>query len=233
MAAIDADPAGATLWRVGRYPDPLAWTDWSFVGSGRFDDPLGRFRTLYLAEQRLTCFLETLARFRPSVQALAAVAAMNDGDEGDDTPAIVRAMAGGGPPTLGRIAADWLATRRIGWLEPIAGLRALDLRAIETREALRVELAPFLAAHGYQDFDMAHALSQDRRLTQHVARWVYDRNYRAIVYPSRFGAQYDCWVVFGGSTPAEPPPFTPLGTARIQPDDPDLLQAVRTFNLRF
>lgn len=54
-------PAGP-LYRIGWPPDPLAWPDRRFIGRNRFDDPDGKFRVLYLAEQRLTCFAELLAR---------------------------------------------------------------------------------------------------------------------------------------------------------------------------
>jgi len=98
MPLREVNPAGTVLWRVGRYPDPLAWTPWPFVGGGRFGDPRGVFRVLYLAEQRLACFLETLARFRVDLPLLAELAELGPGEVGDDVP------------RLGSIAGDWLAT---------------------------------------------------------------------------------------------------------------------------
>jgi hypothetical protein len=61
------------LYRIGRRPDPLAWPPWEYVGSGRFDDAAGEFRMLYATVQRRAGFVETLARFRPSLGALAAL----------------------------------------------------------------------------------------------------------------------------------------------------------------
>jgi hypothetical protein len=43
------------------------------VGSGRFDDPTEEFRVLYAATQRRAAFIETLAPFRLSLEALAVL----------------------------------------------------------------------------------------------------------------------------------------------------------------
>ncbi|HEV2396254.1 MAG TPA: hypothetical protein VGS27_04900, partial [Candidatus Sulfotelmatobacter sp.] len=48
--------------------------DWSRANSdgtfgNRFDDPEGYYRVLYAASQKLSCFLETLARFRPDLSS--------------------------------------------------------------------------------------------------------------------------------------------------------------------
>lgn len=58
------------LYRIARLPDPLAWLPWELAGGGRFDDPQRRFRALYAAAQRQGAFVETLARFRPSIESL-------------------------------------------------------------------------------------------------------------------------------------------------------------------
>src|SRR5437016_4371100 len=68
-------PAGP-IYRLGRYPDPWAPPDWSNAQpdgtfGNRFDDPTAYYRVLYASSQRLSCFLETLARFRPDLALLA------------------------------------------------------------------------------------------------------------------------------------------------------------------
>jgi hypothetical protein len=220
MPLRDVDPSGIVLWRVGRYPDPLAWTPWEFLGNGRFDDPLAEFRVLYLAEQRLACFIETFAPFRPDLAILADLGAIDGGDSADRTP------------PMGQIPRDWLTTHRIGWLQPRPELKALDLRALETREAIRSDLAPLLRVRGYHDFDLGVALNQDRTLTQHISRWAYERGYRGIAYTSRFGSEFDCWVLHSEPIDSDPP-FEPLGVAPIERNDPDLLAAMRLFRLRW
>lgn len=44
---------GVRVYRVGYQPDPWAWTPWEYAGAdgrfhGRWDDPDGTWRTLYL-----------------------------------------------------------------------------------------------------------------------------------------------------------------------------------------
>lgn len=224
MPLREIDPTGKILWRIGRYPDPLAWIPREFLGDGRFDDPRAEFLVMYVAEQRATCFVETLAAFRPRLPLLSALAQMTQ-----DTAANVATADA-------RMPRDWLLTRRIGWLEPAPDLHVLDLRAVETREGLRSVLAPLLIARGYDDFDLGVALNQDRSLTQGISRWAYEHGYRGMAYTSRFGAEFDCWVLFSvssGTASQGPAPFTPLGTSGIQQDDPDLLAAMRLFGLRW
>jgi hypothetical protein len=44
MTAWEAATPGAGLYRIARWPDPLAFSPRAFCGSERFDDPLGIFR---------------------------------------------------------------------------------------------------------------------------------------------------------------------------------------------
>ena len=58
-----------TIFRVARKPDPREPLDWSRANpdgtfGDRFDDPEGYDRVRYAANQKLSGFLETLARFR-------------------------------------------------------------------------------------------------------------------------------------------------------------------------
>lgn len=54
MAAVNP----GAVWHVGHRPDPWAWTPWEYAGDdgrfhGRWDDPAGRYRTLYAGGDRL------------------------------------------------------------------------------------------------------------------------------------------------------------------------------------
>ena len=60
------------VFRLGRRPDAWQPPDWFLAQSdgtfgNRFDDPDGYYRVLYASSQRLACFIETLARFRPEL----------------------------------------------------------------------------------------------------------------------------------------------------------------------
>jgi hypothetical protein len=204
-----ATPRGA-VHRIGRLPDPLAWPPWELVGDGRFDDPRREFRVLY-AGQRRACFLETLAGFRLSVEALAALRQVTGSQE--------RSPRGVAPT-------DWYQKRAVARLRLGPRQRWLDLRAADTREALRSELADTLLDLGLADLDLSGVLGPQRRLSQAIARWAYERGYAGIVYPSRFDDALSLWAIFEGAA------FEPVGLPEpIVPDDPDLVATARLFGL--
>jgi hypothetical protein len=151
------------LYRIGRIPDPLALPPIERTGQNRFDDPNRQFRTIYAAEQRLACFVETLVPFRISLEWLAAVEQVRPGIYGNDEP------------TIGLVPRDWLDRRCIGVFTLQPRQRWLDLRSLATRVALRSEFASLLSAHALADFDLGDALSRNRSLTQAIARWAYER----------------------------------------------------------
>jgi hypothetical protein len=66
------------VFRIGRRPDPWRPQDWSRANpdgtfGNRFDEPGGNYRVLYAASQELSCYIETIARFRSNFELLAAV----------------------------------------------------------------------------------------------------------------------------------------------------------------
>lgn len=181
------------------------------MGSGRFDDPSGEFRVLYAAAQRRAAFIETLAPFRSSLEALAVLQGVTGAEEPLPMPAV--------PP-------DWYRGRAVGRLRLDPRQRWLDLRSMETREILRRELAQTLLDLGTEDLDLSGVVGPKRQLTQVIARWAYEHAYRGLVYSGRFDATLTCWAIFEGAMfePAGPP-------APILPDDPDLLAVARLFGL--
>ncbi|MBS9531987.1 RES domain-containing protein [Mycobacterium sp. M1] len=54
------------VYRVGYPVGPWSWTPWEYADHGRFDgrwdDPDGIWRTLYVGSSALVCYLEVLAR---------------------------------------------------------------------------------------------------------------------------------------------------------------------------
>ena len=205
-----ATPAGV-LYRIGRYPDPLDWPEWEYIGEERFDDPQRRYRVLYAAEQRRVCFLETLARFRPSLELLAKLAAVSGSDE---------------PMPTSSVPADWHTKRCIGRLQLAPGQCWLDLRATSTHLALRREFAGVLVELGIADLDVSAIRGPHRALTRAISRWAYERGYHGLVYRSRFDDQSDCWAIFERSL------FSPIHPAEpITRTDPDLRAVARLFNL--
>lgn len=219
MALREATVPAAVLYHVGRSPDPLAWVEWRYVGGGRFDDPKRprTFRVLYAAEQRLAAFVETLPKFRRSIEALAALREITPAPTKDFAP----------EDAAGIIPEDWHLKRMIGTLRVLPDQRLLDLRDHETRETLRAELAPTLHRLGYKDFDLSDALGRNRRLTRLIARFAEERGFRGVAYSSRFDLAFDCWAIFEGAG------FEALDRRPITRDDPDLIEAARRHNLRW
>lgn len=156
-------------------------------------------------------FIETLARLRPSLEFLAEARAVTGNDERLPVPTI---------------SVDWYHRRGVARLRLRPHRRWLDLRAPETREALRVEMAPTLLELGLADLDLAGVMGPTRALTQAIARWAYDRGLAGLAYRSRFDESVTLWAVFEGAA------FEPVGSAEpIAPDDPDLVATARLFGL--
>ena len=127
------EPPKSGLWRVGRSPDPLRFSDpldpellESRATGNRFDSPTGDYRVCYFATTLDGCFGETLSRFRadPGLSSIA--------DEEEF-------MA------LGEVPADWRHRRLAVRVVPtpsdtVPAIRLLDVESAETRAVLREEL---------------------------------------------------------------------------------------------
>ena len=205
------------LYRIGRPPDPLAWPPHAVIGQERFDDPLRQYRVLYAATPRAGCFAETLAAFRPSLASLAAERAVLNATE---------------PPRSAYVPATWWRNRLVGTFTLGAG-RWLDLRALATFQVLRDAFAELAHSLGLADVDLSAATGliaiagEERRFTQAVSRWAYERDYQGIVYSNRLHLRFTCWAVFESAT------IQRVGTPEaITPNDRDFLRIARSFSLR-
>lgn len=189
---------------MGRDPDPLApsksggSSEVLKPGTGnRFDSPSGNFGVRYFATSLDGCFGETLARFRPDPLLSEVI--------GDEWRKL-------GFMAVGDIPADWRQRRtavRVGF--PSGGHNAkfkdgaqfLDIESVETREAMRSDLAPLLAYYHYDDLDVALVRGRDRRVTRYISQWVFEQAdedgdplYAGIRYLSRLNTAWECWAVF-------------------------------------
>lgn len=226
------DAGSAAVHRVGYAPDPWAWTPWQYAHDGRFDgrwdDPDGLWRTLYVGSSRLACYLEVLAVFRPDVTLQDALDQISDDEpNAGDPPA----------PTAGAVPASWLTPRQVGAAR-LAGWYAQP----GSRQSLPTLRRQFLALArqlGLVDVDAAAIrLAQPRALTQQIARWLYgqsgpDRQPLAgVQFASRHGDDLALWATFeragDRSTSAV---LTDTTAHRIDQDDPELTQAMHTHQL--
>ena len=154
------------IFRIARKPDPWEAPDWSRANpdgtfGNRFDDPEGYYRVLYASSQKLSCFLETLARYRPDLSLLAELR----GIEGEDDFV-----------PLGTVPSEWRDERLLG-TAAVEGDYA-DIFAAEWIAFLRPRLAGECFRLGLSDLDapvlQSHA---PRRLTQLASLEVSRRGY--------------------------------------------------------
>lgn len=203
------------MYRVGRTPELWALPDFRFAAAdrtfgNRYDDPLGEYRVRYVASQRLGCFLETLACFRPAPTLLAELSEIEEPD--DHTP----------PGTIPRA---WLASRLVGEAQ-VPGVFA-NVCETEWLAALRPRLRPELAGMGIRTLDSATMQSQARGLTQRVSRIVHDdaQGYAGIRYRSRLGHDIENLAIFDRREVAGSQEPIPLG-------DADLVASLQQLGLR-
>lgn len=222
LAVVQPD---GPVYRLGRSPDPWAWPDWSYASpdgtfGNRWDDPAGSYRVLYACAQRLGAFVETLSRLRPDLEVVAALAEI-EGEEEVSPPSIVPRR--------------WLEGRLIG--EAVAHGRFADAGDAQSLATLRSELASRAIHYGLSDLDAAVIrLSAPRAFTQEVSRFVYEWRdaegaFTGIRYGSRLGDQFLNWAIFEPPSEAESP-IGEAGSETIDPDDPDLAEALRLLGLK-
>jgi len=192
---VSRDPG--TVWRVGYAPSPWEWTDWKFANTdgrfdGRWDDPAGQYRTLYVAESAAACFIEVLAKFRPDPRVADGL----DEIESDNVDEIAF-------PTLppGCVSTDWIENRRIG----SATLRGayVQVTRVAAVAALRPDWVWPARRLGVTDFDTSALKdSGPRALTQAISRYLYETTvegqpaYSGVEFSSRHGDDLRLWAIF-------------------------------------
>lgn len=192
-----------------------------------------RFRVIYCATQRIATFGETVARFRPSLDLLSQLEII------DDEESVSEALSGAVDPEdphRGLILADWRMRRRIGHTVLDPGLSFVDIAHAETMQYLRTVLAPLATQLHVGDIDLSSLTSQQRRLTQCCARYIYDLmddsgipQFAGIRYPSRLNGEWECWAVFDDRI--QHMPGWPGFPANFFADDEDLVAVAKLFHL--
>ncbi len=133
------------VYRVARGLDVFAPPAWAYAlpdgtFGNRFDDPSAekgvpeeeRYQAIYCVTERAGAFGETIARFRPSIELLAGLEAIEDDEPLDPE------LRGGVVPE------EWRLSRRVGSTRLVPDLLLFaDLPAPETMRVLREELAPY------------------------------------------------------------------------------------------
>lgn len=226
------------VWRVGFSPELWAWTPWTFAGddglfSGRWDDQLGEFRTIYTAESLLGCFLELLAHFRPSPEPVAGLDQIIDDDGSIGSYPEAPQCA---------IGYSWLEDRRYG----SARQSGKYCYVTHSRSIAALSIHYPFARHDISLADVDTALlkdARDRVLTRSIARWLYDLHEEAAGEPvvdgvrfnSRHGDEIRVWAVFERADDlAVSPRIQPVTEpCPVPPDLPELQEAFARFGLHW
>jgi hypothetical protein len=204
-----------SIHRVARYPDAWQLPDWSRAKDGtfgnRFDDPESEYRVLYASSHEVSCFVETLARFRPDLTLPEELKEI----EGDDDFLPV-----------GQVPLNWCANRVIG--TAAADGNYADIYAAEWISLLRRKLVSDCLRLGIQDLDVAALQSSSpRTLTQLVSRIVYDMGLGGIYYRSHYGHNLENWALF------EPCRIHRTKSKPVTPNETALLEAMKILGLKF
>ena len=213
MPELRARTPEGRIFRIGRLPDAWEEPDWSRAGDDktfghRFDDPKGEYRVLYGATQRVACFLECLACFRPDLGLLAELVGVSGSD---DFSAFN--------------AHDWARPRALGSAGAVG--RFADVYSSGWISLLRKKLAAAALRLGISEIDQSTLQSpQPRRLTQLASRIIFTRGLNGVYYSSRFGSELENWALFEPWT-LDDPQSSPIVT-----DDADLNEAMRRMGIR-
>lgn len=215
LRALDTRKPPKPVFRIGRKPDPWQPPDWSRAQAdgtfgNRFDDPAGYYRVLYAASQAVSCFIETLARFRPDLTLLSELDAIQG--ENDFVP-------------LGTVPKEWCEHRLLGKAE--AHGEYAELYSSAWIAHLRVKLADECLRLGLQELDASVIQSASpRRITQLASRQAYEAGCAGIRYLSRYGQDLENWAIF------EPFPIRPGESLVVSPEDENFLKAFEILGLR-
>ena len=223
---------GVKAHRIGFRPAPWEWTPWEYATGGRFtgrwDDPGGVWRTLYVGSARLACYLEVLAYARPCPDMVADLDDIEVDDEDQfEFPTIAP----------GELPLSWCAPRMtaaaalIGWFV-VPG-------DVESVAALRKGFRGTAFRLGLADLDGAAIRDgKPRELTQVISQWINTLNgpdgkpIAGIEFDSRHGDGLRLWALY--EHPGDPvisPFITPLDNAPVDARDPALVEAMRLLDL--
>ncbi len=227
-------PDKQRVFRVGYPPSPWHWTPWVYADHGRFDgrwdDPEGIWRTLYVGSSLLVCYLELLARFRPD-PVLADELAVIDAEGTDSTNATV---------APGLLPRSW-CTNRLASAADMTGKFAV-VGSHESLPTLRQHFWRQAKQAGLPDFDAsAIRIGEPRELTQAISSWMYKfvapdgKPLSGIQFHSRHGDGLLLWAIYERdhtrSVAAELNGFTI--NENVHPGDAALIEAMRIHRLNW
>ena len=180
------------VYRIGHSPDPWQWAPWQYVrATGRWDDPTGTFRVLYVADSVYACLVEVLAQFRPD----PSLDDLYDDLVGDPDDAAF--------PTVpaGTVDRRWLGERAVGTAR-MTGL-FVAIGHSQTFAWLRRRAPRLLLTHHITDLDGAAVRdAEPRACTQALSALFYawsdsgGAGIDGIGFQSRWGDDLHLWAIY-------------------------------------
>ena len=230
--SVVTDPG--RVWRVGYRPDPWTFTPWQYAENGRFtgrwDDPDGNYRTLYIGTTIVGCLLEVLACFRPDPTLIDEL----DGIIEDPDDRLVHPSS-----APGVVPSTWLIPRVAATGTLIGTFCAVTTTA--TLSTLRPLFLGQALRYGLPDFDAgALRLAKPRALTQAVSSLLYatsvhgEAAFDGVEFHSRYGDDLILIAIFERGTDHDSPTGILTGRrAELRPDHPDLVRAMALHHLEW
>jgi hypothetical protein len=204
------------VWRLGHRENPCDFiprnlSKWHH----RFDDPLKRYRTLYCAEQSITCLRELLADLRPNRKALSEFEELfSDSPEESFTVA-------------GVVSSEW----RLQHVLVKAEVKLLRGSLVDVEMAAQLKRLAhihrdLLKHYGIDQLDISQIRSQERIITQKISRTLFEEMEAGVKFRSRLD-QLLCFALFEGRASLSPvEAVIPMTT-----DHPDLVHVCGEFTL--
>lgn len=220
------------VYRVGRVPDPWAFSEHRYCGNNRWDDPELNFRTIYAGDDLFACYVEVLAPLRPDMpDSLGLLDGI--GEDADDALAYPT-------PAAGAIPRSWLEGRM--WSKATLSGQFVDVTAAATIRDLRPRFLGLALSLGFSDFDAAALkTAHPRELTQRVAARLYSlrlgrnhANLNGVRFASRHGDDLRLWAIFeqpGDGAISGSVSNTDSGLVHL--NDPELARALEHHALRW
>ena len=230
--AFDTQPAPDRLFRVGRKPDPWAWTDLKYAGQGRWDDPERRYAVLYASGDAFGAYLESLSQFQPDLESRCS--AGEDQEERGRSETHDRPRAGSGE--LAQPAAARRGRARRGERAVRSRRQGRHSRGSTSRTCFRArELEIESIDAGVIRLDYS---AKFRAFTQAVSRFIYEQPeaYAGIFYLGQHGDEVENYAIFRrgadqGADRGADRPVTGRRQSEIALEDEDFVRACRLLGI--
>ena len=200
-------------------PEALPRPEPERPGLNRFDDPQGLVAIRYTATRLVGCLRETLARFRPDLEAESLLAAIVGVDPDDLEPDAHDSRGVG----------DWLSVQRVGTVRALNVGSFIDVEApsalvaLDKHPVVRATIET-LDRSSHLDIGLLRLGGRiGRPLSQAVGLAVREwlPQVLGIGYRSRLATDEPCWAIWGTIN-------VDVNSLPLDPDDPQHRDAVRS-----